>query len=111
MYYKAIFIYNKEGIPKDIKRFVEKQYNEARNKAVELLNPNFEKWNEEYGPVNGDIDRYNKFIQEKEQAILDEFNRTWMGPVKLYADEEADIVGKFKVYNDTVTMRVLLKEV
>lgn len=106
------YVYSVEGIPDCIKKFLENQFMSARNEAIKLLNPKYEEWNEEYGKeivTDDDLKEYNHFIQSKQNEILDAFNKTWFGPVKLYADEDADIAGKFKVFGNEYTMHMLIK--
>lgn len=106
------FDYSAHGIPNLIKNFVESEFMKARNEAIELLNPHYEEWNEAYtDPVEDEFDKkYNSYICSKQNAILDEFNKTWMGPVKLYSDEETCAIrGKFKIFGKTVTMGMTIE--
>lgn len=117
LYCKAFFNYEHEGneintLPEWVQKLTERYFMDARNEAVELLNPHYEEWNAEYGVSNikGEDDKdYLAFIQKKQQDILDSFNKTWIGPVKLYSDEYADIAGRFKVLGETFTMHLSLK--
>lgn len=107
----VIFTHSEEGLPDWIKKFTENEFMKARDKAIELLNPHYEEWNAAYTKeVTGEDDmEYNAYIQSKQNAILDEFNKTWMSPVKLYSDEYADIAGKYKIFNKTYTVHMSIK--
>lgn len=111
LYCTVHFTYSEESIPKTIKDFVESQFMKARDEAIKLLNPRYEEWNAQYDKeVNVEDDmEYNAFIQSKHNEVLDRFNRVWMGPVKLYSDEYADICGKFKMFDKTVTMHMRIE--
>lgn len=100
------FIFSDESLPEVIKKSVARDFLRARHEAVDLLNPHFEEWNNSYtDEVNGEDDmKYNAFIADKQNEILDEFNKKWISPVKLFADEYADIAGKFKLYNNEYTI-------
>lgn len=120
--FKAVFTYS-EDIPEIEKRIFEQAFVATRNNAIELLNPNYEKWNDEYNKVekvkeNGqykDADNpiYNSFIRRKQQEILDKFNATNKSFVKLYSDENCDIYGRFYsiLTKKMVNMHVWLKAV
>lgn len=112
LYCNVFFNYSVEGIPECVKKILENQFMAARDEAIKLLNPHYEEWNAEYGKeivTEDDEKKYNAFIQNKQNKILAEFNKTWMGPVKLYAGEDADIAGKFKVFRKEYTMRMSIK--
>ena len=106
-----IFTYSEEGIPEVIKTFVENSFLAARNEAIELINPHYEEWNAAYTKeVTGEDDmEYNAYIQKKHNEILEGFNKKWMGPVKLYSDEYADIAGRFIIFGKTYTMHMSMK--
>lgn len=106
LYCTVHFHYSEGGLPKEITNFVESQFMKARDEAIKLLNPHYEEWNNDY---TGSDEEYNRYISSKQNAILEEFNRKWMGPVKLWADEYGDIAGKFKVYGKAITMHMTIK--
>lgn len=110
--FQPIFTYNVD-IPDVMKRFIESQFIKTRNEAIEFLNPHYEDWNAMYDKeVSGADDmEYNAYIQRKENEILEHFNKVWMGPVKLYADEYADIAGRVNVFGKEVTVHMSLKPV
>lgn len=77
------------------KPLYEQAYNLMRGVAVDRINPMLEEWNNAYGKVQ-DLDDYNHYIQKKQQKILDQVNLEFnTSPVKLYATDECEIVGKF----------------
>lgn len=107
------FIFSDESLPEVIKNYVAKDFLRARHKAVDLINPCLEEWNDSYmDAVNGEDDmKYNAFIADKQNEILDELNKKWISPVRLFADEYADIAGKFKIYNNEYTIHMILEPV
>ena len=107
----VFFHYSDEDLPDHVKDFTKNEFLRAREKAIELLNPHYEEWNAAYDKeVSGEDDEeYNAYIRNKQNAILDEFNRTWMGPVKLFSNEEADIAGRFQIYGKEYTMYMTIK--
>lgn len=112
LYCKAVFTYSNESIPDQMKHLAEYFFMEARNKAVDLLNPHYEEWNAEYNKdVNGEDDcEYNAFIQSKHNDILTEFNKSHPEiPIELYSDEDADIAGRFKYYGNVIEMHMGIK--
>ena len=108
------FIYS-DKVPKWKKGELEAAFMLARRYAIELINPNFVRWNAEYGQkINGIDDMaYKAYIQNKENEVLRTFNYMWGGPVELFADEYADIAGRFilKTFrgDKIITMHMILK--
>ena len=90
---KVFFNHSDESLPEEIKKFTENEFMKARDQAIQLLNPHYDEWNAAYTKeIKGEDDmEYNAYIQSKQNAILDDFNKMWFSPVKLYSDEYADI--------------------
>jgi hypothetical protein len=109
--YKANFHFSGWVLPAAEELYI-KAYNLMRAEAVDLINPMFKVWNAEYtDEVTGEDDlKYNGFIADKEQTVLDMVNAKLSdSPVKLYADREtADIRGKFTFLGKEITMYVTL---
>lgn len=114
--YAVHFDYSEE-IPQEVKDYVEGEFVNVRNIAVDLLNPHYEEWNAEYDDVvTGEDDKkYNAFIRTKQNEILNEVNNhvCRKSLVKLYSDEYCDLVGIFRVAKGhivkTVKMHMSLK--
>lgn len=99
--YVVRFNYDGFVLP-NLKRLYEKAYMLMYNAAVNVINPELEKWNDEYGEIN-DIDDYNSYISNKQQIVLDSINNKYVdSPVKLYSGDQCQIIGKFK---DAITKR------
>lgn len=105
------YTYDKDIIPDMFKCLVEERFLEARSEAIKLLNPRYEEWNAEYNKkVSGEDDmEYNAYIQNKQNEVLSEFNKTWSGMVKIWADEYGDIYGKFKYFDEEVAIHMSIK--
>lgn len=93
-----------DDVPELVKKITATEFMVARNKAIDLLNPNYKKWNDEFEKEYGKFDnynipKYNNFIRNKMDEILKDFNETNRKRVKLYANSECDIAGWFN-YND-----------
>lgn len=102
MYFRAVFKHSDDTIPDIYKRIAENYFMDARNKAIEFLNPHYDEWNASYNKeINGEDDmEYYAYIQNKQNEILEDFNRKNKCRVKLYSDEYADIAGKYKVLHN-----------
>jgi hypothetical protein len=80
MYYKAVYLYkNAYGLLNEkTKSKIQKEFMNRRNKAVELLNPMYEKWNSEfnqkYPGLDGESDEYAEFICQKQDSVLKTVN-------------------------------------
>lgn len=111
LYCHVIFTHSDESLPECVKKFAEGTFMKARNEAIEFLNPHYEEWNAAYDKeVSGEDDmEYYAYIQHKHNEILDQFNKTWMGPVKLYSDEYADIAGRYKIFGKEYTLHMSIK--
>ena len=100
------FTYDQE-VPEYQKKYLEQLFMVLRNEVVDLINPNYEKWNAEYDKdVTGadDMD-YNGFIQEKHREVMKEFNKKYKAinhVMYMDSDEYADIVGVIPLYNYAV---------
>ena len=107
-----VFTYGDCKVRKSMKKACERYFMDARNRAVKLLNPHFEEWNNEFNAQNETMDeqKYGWFIQEKMQTILTEVNRILDYPVKLHADEDGNIIGRFFYKGALVTMHMELLE-
>jgi hypothetical protein len=109
------FKYSNENIPEEIKKVLEKYFMCGRDIIVGMLNPHYEEWNALYNKeVTGEDDmEYNEYIQTKQQAIIDRFNRmaknSFHTAVEFYSDEYADIAAKFKYNEEIVTMHMGIK--
>lgn len=108
-----VFTYGDCKVRKSKKKACERYFMDARNRAVVLLNPHFEEWNNEYNAQNDVMDeqKYRWFIQEKENEILTKLNDILDYPVKIHADDNGDIIGRFFYKGGLVTMHMELKEV
>lgn len=113
-YFKANFHFSGWVLPAAKELYI-KAYNMMRAEAVDLINPMLEVWNAEYtDEVNGEDDfKYNSYIADKEQEILDGINaKLCDSPVRLYADREtADIRGRFSFLGKEITMYVTLEPI
>lgn len=114
LYCTVHFTYDKE-VPEYQKEYLEKLFMALRNEVVDLLNPNYEKWNSEYEKeVNGVDDmEYNGYIREKQRSVLKGFNKKYEAMrdvMYLDSDEYADIIGVIPMYNNTImhmSMKIL----
>lgn len=98
-----------EDVSENMKALVENLFMSLRGEAVDLLNPHYEEWNNEYDKdVIGEDDmEYNGFIRDKQIEILNQLNKKyWFLPVKLSSDEYADIIGVFGYKGKDVTMHM-----
>lgn len=76
-------------------------FNMLRNEAVSEINDLLEKWNYEYdemyGSPSSDLDRYNRYICEKQKPYVEKVNNSQKGLksiVRLDIDPETcDIIG------------------
>lgn len=84
-YYKAVFqYYDTNGndvtgyIPSRMAEFLEKEFMNYRSILVDLLNPQYEKWNKEfdklYPGVDGYSNEYASFLSEKSKKIYEIVN-------------------------------------
>lgn len=89
------------------KHSCERYFMDARNRAVRLLNPRFEEWNDEYACGNEEPHTYDRFIQKKIQGVLTELNLILDYPVTLCAEEGGEIVGRFMYNGAVITMRLV----
>ncbi len=104
------YSYSKENISNDVRWIAEHVFLEMRNKAIKSINAHFEEWNKEYEEMyRDDNSRYNEFIQGKENEVLKAFNDIWKRSVKLWADEEGDIAGKFIHEGEEIVMHMGIK--
>lgn len=114
LYCTVHFTYDGE-VPEYQKEYLEKLFMALRNEVVNLLNPNYEKWNSEYEKeVNGVDDmEYNGYIREKQRSVLKGFNKKYEAMrdvMYLDSDEYADIIGVIPMYNNTImhmSMKIL----
>ena len=76
------FIFSQE-IPEPMRTMVTNEFVERRNYACDLLNPCYDKWNEEfdklYPDLDGTTDEYGKFITNKQDEILKQVNKRRFG--------------------------------
>lgn len=76
------FIFSQE-IPEPMRTMVTNEFIERRNYACDLLNPCYDKWNEEfdklYPDLDGTTDEYGKFITNKQDEILKQVNKRRFG--------------------------------
>lgn len=110
------FHYSDESVPEAIKELLEKLFMFQREEVIELLNPNYERWNkmfdEAYPGLDGESEEYVKFICEKQREILYPYNKKHsLSPLKMDSSEEeaGDIVGKFRHNGKEVTMYFTIK--
>lgn len=111
MAYRVVFTHSDDKLlSRKLKSAAESIFVDARNEAIKFLNPHYEEWNAEYNKDhdNDDMDEYYAFIQRKQNEILDDFNSKTDYGVKLYSDEECDIVGKYHAWwqEHTIHMRL-----
>lgn len=114
MTYKAIFTHsNDKLLSENIKNAAENIFVDARNEAIGWLNPHYEEWNEEYYKTHGKdgVEEYNSFIQRKQNEILEDFNSKTNYGVKLYSDNECDIVGKYHAWWQEHIIHMKLKPI
>ena len=79
MYFKAVYLFkNEDRIDDKTKSKLTKEFMHRREKAVELLNPCYGKWNAEfdemYPGLDGTSKEYAEFICNKQASILDAVN-------------------------------------
>lgn len=112
-YLKPTFTYGDCKVSKSKKKAMERYFLDARNRAAVLLNPHFNEWNKEYIFQNDVMDEqtYGWFIQEKENKILTNLNNILDYPVKIHADDDGDIIGRFFYKGGLVTMKMELNEI
>lgn len=103
LYCKLKFTYNME-ISELEKKIYEKEFMVLREDLINYLNPNYEKWNEEYDKLFGkesakvNEEAYNLFIQKKHRDVIKTFNKTHKSTfIEMDSDEDADIIGIGKV--------------
>ena len=111
LYCTVHYTYSEE-VSETMKALIEKIFMILRSEAVDLLNPHYEEWNNEYDKeVTGEDDmEYNGFIQKKQIEILDKVNKKyWFLPLKLSSDEYADIIGVFEDKGKNVIMHMSIK--
>lgn len=79
MYYQL----TKEETSKRRKKRLISNFNMLRNKAVSEINDLLEKWNNEYeemyGSVSSDLDRYGRYICEKQKPYIEKVNNSQKG--------------------------------
>ena len=105
------FIFSNEDVPENVRNEMIKCYNIMRDIACKAVNPMFEEWNALYtDEVHGIDDMvYNSFISDKENEVFSIINKLmFVSPVKLWADEYADIRGKFKWKGKEVLITAVL---
>jgi hypothetical protein len=110
----VVYKYSGEDFPgKRLKKLLEMMFMDGRNSIVEMLNPHYDEWNAAYGKeVTGDDDmEYLHYIQTKQQAIIDKYNRisAFRNTMQFYSDEYADIAAKFYYHGKIVTMHMGIK--
>lgn len=108
----VVFTYSDE-VSDSLRRIVESAFMDARDEVVELLNPNYEKWNKEFDEEYGkrddyDIPEYNNFIRNKQEEIINQFESNRKGLVHLYIGAENDIAGWFYYRNKKIFMEMEL---
>lgn len=124
----AIIVFNyDEKVSKIKKHEAERYFMDARSKVVNFINPRLEEWNKEFNDKEysdmvfaddetreyyeeHNLPKYNKFIQEKMEDIIGTFNDILDYPVKLHADKECNIIGRFMYKKKLVTMTMDLVE-
>lgn len=104
---ELVFNYGDCKVNRFKKHSCERYFMDARNRAVELLNPHFDEWNDEYVCGKEEPKTYNRFIQKKIQSILTELNMILDYPVTLCAEEGGEIVGRFMHKGAMITMHLV----
>lgn len=101
MIIKVHYQLTKEEASKRRKKKLCSNFNMLRNEAVSEINDLLEKWNDEYkemyGSASSDLDRYNRYICEKQKPYVEKVNNSRKGLksiVRLDIDPETcDIIG------------------
>lgn len=119
-YYKPIFVFNKK-LPEVIKDIISREFMRLRPFAVESLNANYGKWNDEYdGPIASDNDplkdyggtAYCEYICQKSRMVLEKVNRNHPSAfVKLDVQEFGDIIARTKIGNVTMELELMPIEI
>lgn len=109
------FVFSKR-IPKILESLMIREYMRMRTHAVDALNPNYEKWNAEFGDIELREDdeladfggkEYCEYICEKTRDVLKQVNRkyhSWI--IELDVSKVGDIIARSKSGN--VTMECLV---
>lgn len=112
MYFEAVFTFSEE-VPESVKEKAIMWYNWMRTMVVDETNPKFEEWNNAYtDEVTGEDDmKYNAYIASLENEICDRHNKIFskISPVRIFADQYADLAGQFKYGGRLITMHLSLK--
>ncbi len=107
MRYEVKFNVTGGTLPKIMYRFAIDEFVKRREVAIEQFNPNYELWNKEFDKLYPDLDgcskEYSEFISNKQRAGLDMANRENIGMnlIKLVVDDDCDVYGVTKLFNNT----------
>ena len=107
MTYTPFFSYSKD-VPWYVKRIVEKYFLWVRSKAVDIINPLYKGWSQEYDP-SGQKKADEKcfwFFQRRQEDVLTAFNKSHRYFINLHSDKECDIYGTF-YWNGMVEVHVV----
>lgn len=98
-----------------VQEYAKRAFISSREELIEYLNPQYEKWNEEYNKKYGSepleegsekYNHYNKWIMKKSQPYVDKVNRKYKFPkgtgLYLNPDEDGDIQFKTKSLKDGI---------
>lgn len=105
------YVYSNDAYSDKQKKKYEEDFMKLRSEAVGMLNPNYERWNSEYGKeVHGEDDfEYNGFISDKQRMYLTIINeRHNNSSVELDSDEYADIIARIKGTDDVIHLNIHL---
>ena len=108
LYCTVSYSFSKEVDEKTQKRMQE-EFMKLRSIAIELLNPQYERWNKEYDKLgltqpSEDETEYNKFIRGKQREVLKLVNDAYCNGMITYLDsgEDADICGRLMADPDVI---------
>lgn len=114
---------NLPSMKKATEDFLGETFFQLRNKVINSLNPHYEEWNDEYARLYPDIpvwnqekernsEEYIKFICEKQDAILKQFdNDNPFVKIRSSFEEDGDLIGIGKGGLKEVTITMYFKPV
>lgn len=116
MGYVAGFLFSNDTLSGWKKSILEREFVERREMAVDIVNPMFEIWNEEFDNLYPDKDgysnEYSNFIREKQEYAINMANSKRLNCsnyVKLRLDEIGDIFGVCDKWDTTIKLVLVNK--
>lgn len=113
--YKAEYSFSEET-PFAVKSRMIEEFWKLRHKAVKKLNPNYSKWNAEFGDIDPEADdpykdyggiKYCKYIRNKTREVLAKVNKRHpFKSIYLDADDIGDIIAVDKKTGTTLTVEL-----